>query len=36
MKELLLNTTIVDPLGDDVTPEKLKKAQAVHKDKPIW
>lgn len=36
MEELLLNTTIVDPLGDDVTPGKLKRAQANHKVKPIW
>lgn len=36
MEELLLNTTIVDPIGDDVTPEKLKRAQARHKVKPIW
>ncbi|WP_172193945.1 DUF896 domain-containing protein [Saccharibacillus qingshengii] len=25
--ELLLNATIVDPLGDDVTPEKLRAKQ---------
>lgn len=25
--ELLLNSTIVDPLGDDVTPEKLRAKQ---------
>ncbi|WP_394578594.1 DUF896 domain-containing protein [Cytobacillus firmus] len=36
MEELLLNTTIVDPIGDDVTPEKLKRAQARHKVRPIW
>lgn len=36
MEELLLNTTIVDPKGDDVTPEKLKRAQARHKVRPIW
>lgn len=36
MEELLLNTTIVDPKGDDVTPEKLKRAQARHNVKPIW
>ncbi|WHY59809.1 DUF896 domain-containing protein [Cytobacillus firmus] len=36
MEEPLLNTTIVDPIGDDVTPEKLKRAQARHKVKPIW
>ncbi|MDM5225114.1 DUF896 domain-containing protein [Cytobacillus sp. NJ13] len=36
MEELLLNTTIVDPIGDNVTPEKLKRAQARHKVKPIW
>ncbi|UOE53459.1 DUF896 domain-containing protein [Bacillus sp. CMF12] len=36
IEELLLNTTIIDPIGDDVTPEKLKRAQARHKVKPIW
>lgn len=36
MEELLLNTTIVDPKGDDITPKKLKKAQARHRMKPIW
>ncbi|WP_264740609.1 DUF896 domain-containing protein [Cytobacillus firmus] len=36
MVELLLNTTIVDPKGDDVTPEKLKRAQARQKVKSIW
>ena len=35
MEELLFNTNIVDPIGDDVTPEKLKRAQARHKVKPI-
>ncbi|OWA37523.1 DUF896 family protein [Saccharibacillus sp. O16] len=25
--ELLLNSTIIDPLGDDVTPEKLRAKQ---------
>lgn len=36
MEELLLNTTIVDPKGDDVTPNKLKKAQAKNRVKQIW
>lgn len=36
MEELLLNTTIIDPKGDDVTPKKLKKAQARQRMKPIW
>ncbi|WP_026583118.1 DUF896 domain-containing protein [Bacillus sp. J33] len=36
MEELLLNTTIVDPKGDDVTPNKLKKAQAKNRMKQIW
>nr|WP_295974766.1 DUF896 domain-containing protein [uncultured Bacillus sp.] len=35
MEELLLNTTIVDPRGDDVTPKKLKKAQVRNKMKSI-
>jgi uncharacterized protein YnzC (UPF0291/DUF896 family) len=36
MEELLLNTTIIDPIGDDVTPEKLKNAQRKQHVKPIW
>ncbi|APB78102.1 MULTISPECIES: DUF896 domain-containing protein [Paenibacillus] len=28
VQSLLLNATIYDPNGDDVTPEKLKKEQA--------
>jgi len=27
VNDLLLNSTIVDPLGDDVTPEKLRAKQ---------
>ncbi|TRZ40552.1 DUF896 domain-containing protein [Niallia circulans] len=27
MDSILLNTTIIDPLGNDVTPEKLKEEQ---------
>lgn len=27
MDSILLNTTIIDPLGHDVTPEKLKEEQ---------
>lgn len=27
VNDILLNSTIVDPLGDDVTPEKLKAKQ---------
>lgn len=26
-KNTLLNTTVVDPMGNDVTPDKLKKEQ---------
>ncbi|KAF0818178.1 MULTISPECIES: DUF896 domain-containing protein [unclassified Cytobacillus] len=36
MEELLLNTTVIDPIGDDVTPEKLKSAQRKQNVKPIW
>lgn len=36
MEELLLNTTIIDPIGDDVTPEKLKNAQRKQHVKLIW
>ncbi len=28
VNEILLNSTIVDPKGDDVTPEKLKAKQS--------
>ncbi|MGM1022554.1 MAG: DUF896 domain-containing protein [Bacillota bacterium] len=28
IKSILLNATIYDPHGDDITPEKLKKEQA--------
>ncbi|MEC0234484.1 DUF896 domain-containing protein [Paenibacillus kribbensis] len=28
VKSILLNSTIYDPNGDDVTPEKLRKEQA--------
>ncbi|MCE4051140.1 MULTISPECIES: DUF896 domain-containing protein [Bacillaceae] len=31
MDSILLNTTIIDPLGNDVTPEKLKEVQAQNK-----
>ncbi|MDO3412404.1 DUF896 domain-containing protein [Saccharibacillus sp. CPCC 101409] len=27
VNDILLNSTIIDPLGDDVTPEKLKAKQ---------
>ncbi len=36
MEELLLNTTLIDTHGQDVTPEKLKKEQAKNKVKAIW
>jgi len=32
MDSILLNTTIIDPLGNDVTPEKLKEMQAQNKE----
>lgn len=36
MEELLLNTTIIDPQGNDVTSKKLKTAQARNRMKSIW
>lgn len=36
MEDLLLNTTVVDPVGADVTPEKLRKEQARNRKKAIW
>ncbi|WP_210367053.1 DUF896 domain-containing protein [Bacillus sp. REN3] len=36
MEELLLNTTVVDPKGADVTPKKLRKEQARNRKKAIW
>lgn len=32
MDSILLNTTIIDPLGNDVTPEKLKEEQEKSRD----
>lgn len=32
MDSILLNTTIIDPLGKDVTPEKLKEEQEKSRD----
>ncbi|NGZ74681.1 DUF896 domain-containing protein [Saccharibacillus alkalitolerans] len=35
VNDILLNSTIIDPLGDDVTPEKLKaKQNEIAKNKP--
>ncbi|NKE05795.1 MULTISPECIES: DUF896 domain-containing protein [Mesobacillus] len=36
MQELLLNTTVVDPEGADVTPKKLRTEQARNRKKAIW
>ena len=36
MQELLLNTTVVDPEGADVTPQKLRTEQARNRKKAIW
>ncbi|RSD28473.1 DUF896 domain-containing protein [Mesobacillus subterraneus] len=36
MQELLLNTTVVDPTGADVTPKKLRFEQASNRKKAIW
>ncbi|WP_226646287.1 DUF896 domain-containing protein [Mesobacillus subterraneus] len=36
MQELLLNTTVVDPEGTDVTPKKLRTEQARNRKKAIW
>ncbi|MEY8748673.1 DUF896 domain-containing protein [Bacillales bacterium AN1005] len=32
INDILLNTTIYDPNGDDVTPDKLKQEQAGQKE----
>nr|WP_307220637.1 DUF896 domain-containing protein [Paenibacillus tundrae] len=32
INDILLNTTIYDPNGDDVTPDKLKQEQADQKE----
>ena len=36
MEDLLLNTTVVDPEGADVTPKKLRAEQARNRKKAIW
>jgi uncharacterized protein YnzC (UPF0291/DUF896 family) len=36
MQELLLNTTVVDPEGADVTPKKLRTEQTRNRKKAIW
>ncbi|WP_102261113.1 DUF896 domain-containing protein [Mesobacillus jeotgali] len=36
MENLLLNTTVVDPVGADVTPKKLRTEQARIRKKAIW
>lgn len=32
-KNIMMNTKVIDPEGTDITPEKLKKAQAEHHGK---
>jgi uncharacterized protein YnzC (UPF0291/DUF896 family) len=34
-KNMLLHTTVIDPLGNDVTPMKLKREQCVYRAKRV-
>lgn len=36
MEDILLNTTVLDPKGADVTPGKLRLEQARNRKKAIW
>ncbi len=36
MEDILLNTTVLDTKGADVTPEKLRMEQARNRKKAIW